>query len=172
MQRSPLSHIDASGRPAMVDLSAKPATRRTATAAARVVFPPAAFAQLQAQSLHSAKGPVIDTAVVAGVMAAKQTHHLIPFCHPLPLAACDIQISEEAENCSLLIHASVRTTAQTGVEMEALTAASVAALTVYDMCKALSPAIRIAAVHLLHKSGGKSDLDQAQDQAQAQAAHD
>jgi cyclic pyranopterin phosphate synthase len=152
-----LTHVDADGRPAMVDVGDKPVTAREATAEARVRFPPAVAAQLRASGLRSAKGPVADTAIIAGTMAAKRTHELIPFCHPLPLEGCRITV-EWAGPALLRIQCTVRCTHRTGVEMEALTGASVAALTVYDMCKALSHAIVIGPVRLLAKRGGKRDL--------------
>ena len=142
----------------MVDVSAKAVTHRTATARGVVRFPPAVYASLCEQGLQSKKGPVIDTAIIAGVMAAKNTHQLIPFCHPLPLDGCDIAIEEDTPNNSLIITATAKVTHKTGVEMEALTAASVAALTIYDMCKALSHDIVIEQIQLLNKTGGKSSV--------------
>ena len=158
MNNSGFSHIDSQGKPAMVDVSDKSVTRRTASARATVRFPAEVFQALQQQQQQSKKGPVIDTAIIAGVMAAKNTHQLIPFCHPLPLDGCDIDIAEDSENCCLVITATTRVTHKTGVEMEALTAASVAALTVYDMCKALSHEIVIEQVQLISKTGGKSSF--------------
>ncbi len=149
-----LTHIGADGRPRMVDVGAKPATRREAVAEVRVRFPADVAATLRAQDLRSAKGPVIDTAIIAGTMAVKRTHELIPFCHPLPIERCRIEI-EFGRTDELVIRCSVALTHKTGVEMEALTGASVAALTVYDMCKALSHEIVIDGLHLLEKSGGK-----------------
>ncbi len=149
-----LSHLDASGRPAMVDVGAKPATRRVAVASARVHFPADVAAMLQANDLRSAKGPVLDTAIIAGTMAVKRTHELIPFCHPLPIERCRFEI-EFASASELVIRCEVAITHKTGVEMEALTGASIAALTVYDMCKALSHEIVIGEIRLLDKRGGK-----------------
>ena len=147
------THLDADQHPTMVDVSDKAATKRTATAEARVQFPAEVAAALRANGLRSAKGPVFDTAIVAGVMAAKRTHELIPFCHPLALESCKIGIELEADiaviRCTVSVHH------KTGVEMEALTGASVAALTVYDMCKALSHGIVIGELRLLAKDGGK-----------------
>jgi cyclic pyranopterin phosphate synthase len=148
------SHLDAQGRPTMVDVGGKAPTRRTATAQARVDFPAAVAAALRANGLRSAKGPVFDTAIVAGVMGAKRTHELIPFCHPLGLENCQIAI--ELEGDSALIRCSVSVHHKTGVEMEALTGASIAALTVYDMCKALSHDIVIGELRLVAKEGGRS----------------
>jgi cyclic pyranopterin phosphate synthase len=149
-----LSHIDEQSRPTMVDVTGKPVTRRTAVAETRVRFPADAAAQLRASGVATAKGPVFHTAIVAGVMAAKRTHELIPFCHPLGIEDCRIVIDMEGDE--VLIRCTVAVNHRTGVEMEALTGASVAALTVYDMCKALSHAIVIADTRLIEKHGGKS----------------
>ena len=152
-----LTHFDAQGHAHMVDVSAKQATVREAHAECRVVFPAAVAAQLQANGLRSAKGGIVDTAIVAGTMAVKKTHELIPFCHPLPIDGCRIAI-DWRDTRSLRIACTVKTTHRTGVEMEALTGATVAALTVYDMCKALSHAIVIGPAKLLGKRGGKRDV--------------
>jgi cyclic pyranopterin phosphate synthase len=149
-----LTHVDSNGRPRMVDVGSKSPTRREAIAQVLVRFPPKIAKQLRAQDLRSAKGPVIDTAIIAGTMAVKRTHELIPFCHPLPIEHCRIEI-EFASKTELSIRCTVALTHKTGVEMEALTGASVAALTVYDMCKALSHGIVIDGLHLVEKSGGK-----------------
>ena len=138
----------------MVDVSDKAVTKRTAVAESRVRFPAAVAAALRDQDLQSAKGPVFDTAIVAGVLGAKRTHELIPFCHPLGLENCRIVIEMEGD-CAV-IRCTATVTHKTGVEMEALTGASIAALTVYDMCKALSHEIVIADTRLLSKTGGKS----------------
>jgi cyclic pyranopterin phosphate synthase len=153
-----LSHVDKANRPTMVDVGDKAVTTRTATAQATVQFPAELAAELAAGGeLRTKKGPVFDTAVVAGVMAVKRTHELIPFCHPLPIDNCQIKL-RWAENRTLHIECAVRTHYKTGVEMEALTGASVAALTVYDMCKALSHDLAISDVHLVKKTGGKRDV--------------
>ena len=141
----------------MVDVSAKAVTSRIAVAATSVRFPAAVADALRAQAMSSAKGPVVDTAIIAGTMAVKRTHELIPFCHPLPIDGCRIAI-EWIDARALAISCEVRTTHRTGVEMEALTGASVAALTVYDMCKALSHAIVIGPTQLVGKRGGKRDV--------------
>ncbi len=138
----------------MVDIGTKQATRRVAVASATVRFPSDVAATLQADGLRSAKGPVLDTAIIAGTLAVKRTHELIPFCHPLPIENCRFEMAF-ASATELVIRCEVAITHKTGVEMEALTGASVAALTVYDMCKALSHEIVIADVRLLDKSGGK-----------------
>jgi cyclic pyranopterin monophosphate synthase len=152
-----LSHIDERAQPTMVDVSGKPVTRRTAVAETRVRFPSEVADALRASGFATAKGPVFHTAIVAGVMAAKRTHELIPFCHPLGLEDCRIEIDMGAGE-EALIRCTVAVNHRTGVEMEALTGASVAALTVYDMCKSLSHEIVIAETRLLEKHGGKRDI--------------
>ena len=149
-----LTHLDPDGRPAMVDVSAKAVTARAAQAECRVKFPPAIAAQLRDNGLKSAKGGIVDTAIIAGTMAVKKTHELIPFCHPLPIDGCRFTI-DWCDARTLRITCTVRITHRTGVEMEALTGATIAALTVYDMCKALSHAIVIGPAKLLGKRGGK-----------------
>jgi cyclic pyranopterin phosphate synthase len=148
------THLDADQRPAMVDVSSKAATKRSAIAEARVKFPAAVAAALRDNGLRSPKGPVFDTAIVAGVLGAKRTHELIPFCHPLGIENCQIAIDLEGDTA--IIRCTVTVHHKTGVEMEALTGASIAALTVYDMCKALSHGIVIDGVRLLAKDGGKN----------------
>lgn len=152
-----LTHIDPDGRPAMVDVSAKAVTAREARAECKVRFPAAVATQLRASGLKSAKGGIVDTAIIAGTMAVKRTHELIPFCHPLPIDGCRIAIDWNGAT-TLLIECAVRTTHRTGVEMEALTGATVAALTVYDMCKALSHAIVLGPARVLGKRGGRHDF--------------
>ncbi len=146
------SHFDASGNAAMVDVSAKPATDRTATARVRVLMQPATLAMIREGTAK--KGDVLGVARIAGIMGAKRTSELIPLCHPLPINAVTLELSAEAE--AVEIAATVRTRGQTGVEMEALTAASIAALTVYDMCKSVDRGMRIDGLRLVHKAGGKS----------------
>ena len=157
---SGLSHLDAARRPTMVGVGDKAITHRIAEAEARMVLPAAVARALQASGHRTAKGPVFDTAIVAGVMAVKRTAEIIPFCHPLPIEHCHIDIARGARN-QLRIRCRVETHHKTGVEMEALTGASVAALTIYDMCKALSHEIRIVEVRLLHKSGGRRAVGKA-----------
>ena len=154
-----LTHVDSGNRPTMVDVGDKAITRRTASARAVVVFPDEALSA-PGDLLQTKKGPVVDTAIVAGVMAAKRTHELIPFCHPIPLEDCSIKIDWN-EARELVVECSVRATHKTGVEMEALTGATAAALTVYDMCKALSHGIQIRDIVLVSKTGGKSDYQEA-----------
>ncbi|WP_114911578.1 cyclic pyranopterin monophosphate synthase MoaC [Acidibrevibacterium fodinaquatile] len=147
------SHFDDSGQAVMVDVSAKPITARRATARARVVMAAATLALIEAGGAK--KGDVLGVARLAGIMAAKRTADLIPLCHPLPLDSVTVDLIAVPPD-AVEITATVRTTGRTGVEMEALTAASVAALTVYDMCKAVDRGMRIEAVRLVAKSGGKS----------------
>lgn len=149
-----LTHLDNSGEAQMVDVSAKMPTVRQAVAAARVRMLPETFAAIEAG--NAPKGDVLGTARLAGIMAAKQTAHLIPLCHPLPLSSVEVQVIADAELPGYQIRATVKTKAETGVEMEALTAVSVAALTLYDMAKGLEKSIEIESIRLLSKSGGKS----------------
>jgi cyclic pyranopterin phosphate synthase len=150
------SHLDSEQRPTMVDVGDKQPTERTAIAEARVRFPPTVTAALRESGLRSPKGPVFDTALVAGVMGAKRTHELIPFCHPLGLESCRLTIEMEGD-CAV-IRCMVSVHHKTGVEMEALTGASIAALTIYDMCKSLSHDIVIGDTRLIAKDGGKSSF--------------
>lgn len=149
-----LTHLDEGGRPRMVDVGGKAASRRTAHARAVVGFPEEAARKLTADGFATAKGPVFHTAIVAGVMAAKRTYQLIPFCHPLALEDCSITIDMDGPDavvdCRVSLHA------RTGAEMEALTGASVAALTIYDMCKSLTKGIVLKETKLIEKTGGKS----------------
>jgi len=151
-----LSHIDKLGMPAMVDVSDKKITERIAQAQAIVQLPKEVLKALVEDELITKKGPVFQTAIVAGVMAAKKTYELIPLCHPLSLE--DIQVKIAIQKDQAVINSAVKVTAKTGAEMEALTAASVAALTIYDMCKALSHHIVIKEVKLISKTGGKTDF--------------
>ena len=155
-----LSHLDDARRPTMVGVGAKSVTHRIAVAEARVALPAAVARALRASGHRSTKGPVYDTAIIAGVMAVKRTAEIIPFCHPLPIEHCSIDIARGAGN-QLKIRCRVETHHKTGVEMEALTGASVAALTIYDMCKALSHDIRIMDVRLIHKAGGRRTVGRA-----------
>lgn len=149
-----LTHLDPSGRARMVDVTAKADTVREAVARGSVYMRPKTLALILAGQV--AKGNVLTTAQVAGTMAAKRTHELIPMCHPLLLTGIDVELTPDEGRSAIDITASVRTTGKTGVEMEALTAVAVAALTVYDMCKAVDRAMRIGDVRLVRKSGGKS----------------
>ena len=149
-----LTHLDESGRARMVDVSDKDVTRREATARAIVSMQPETARLIASGGV--AKGDVLAVAQVAGVMAAKRTPDLIPLCHPLPITGVSMQFELDEAHARLEIQATVRVTGRTGVEMEALTAAAVAALTVYDMCKAVDRGMSIRNVELLHKAGGKS----------------
>ncbi|MDT7540561.1 MAG: cyclic pyranopterin monophosphate synthase [Acidobacteriota bacterium] len=152
MTKKRLSHVDASGRVAMVDTSAKETTVRRAIASARVLMSKETVAAVREG--RTPKGDPLETARIAGVMAAKRTADLIPLCHPLPLTHIDVRATLKADG--LYLEAEVSTRAQTGVEMEALTAVSVAALTVYDMCKAVDKSMTISDLQLELKTGGKS----------------
>lgn len=149
-----LSHIDEKGKARMVDVTAKGTTVREAIAEGRVLMQPSTLNLIQGAGLP--KGDVLAVARIAGIMAAKRTDVLIPLCHPLPLTGIDIQFAADAEAGEIVITATVKTVGQTGVEMEALTAVSIAALTVYDMCKAVDKLMTITDVRLLSKKGGKS----------------
>ncbi|MEZ5542393.1 MAG: cyclic pyranopterin monophosphate synthase MoaC [Pseudomonadota bacterium] len=151
---SRLTHLDAEGRARMVDVSDKPASRRVARARACVTMQPDTLA-LIAAGAH-AKGDVLTVARIAGIQAAKRCAELIPLCHPLPLTGIEVELVLEPERNRVRIDSECRVSAETGVEMEALTAAAVAALTVYDMCKAVDRGMVIGEVRLLHKSGGRS----------------
>ncbi len=149
-----LSHIDAAGNARMVDVSQKPDSDRTAVAAGEVIMRPETLALIRAGQIK--KGDVLTVAQVAGVMAAKRTSELIPLCHPLPLSHIDVRCELRDDLPGVAITATVRTTNKTGVEMEALTAVSVAALTIYDMAKAVEKTMRISNVRLVEKHGGMS----------------
>lgn len=151
-----LSHIDKSNQPSMVDVSDKTPSKRVAHARTVVEFPPDVAARFTGGDIETAKGPVFATAIVAGVMGAKRTHELIPFCHPLGLSDCKVTIAMD-EQQRAVIDCVCKVHHRTGVEMEALTGASIAALTVYDMCKALSHEITIRETRLMSKTGGKKD---------------
>lgn len=151
-----LNHLNDRNEPTMVDVGEKAVTRRTARARAVVRMPPVLAAMVAGGEIRGKKGPVVQTAIVAGIMAAKQTPSLIPMCHPLPLEKCDVKIDFEGDlaviECSVAVHH------KTGVEMEALTGASVAALTFYDMCKSVTHEMVIEEIRLVEKRGGKSDV--------------
>ena len=154
-----LTHFDEAGRAAMVDVSAKAETSRTAIARGRIVMAPETLALIQGGQVG--KGDVLGVARLAGIMAAKRTSDLIPLCHPLMIAKVTVDLTPAGPD-AIEIEATVKVTGQTGVEMEALTAVTVAALTVYDMCKAADRGMRIEAVRLVHKSGGKSGTYQGE----------
>ncbi len=152
-----LTHIDDNGNPAMVNVGEKQPTLRTATAQSIVSVPQNVLEELQKSDLHTKKGSVFQTSVIAGIMAAKRTGELIPLCHPLGLDNCSVTIDINTKN-EIVIECTASITAKTGVEMEALVGASLAALTVYDMCKALSHDIVIKETRLMSKTGGKRDF--------------
>ncbi|UOQ78926.1 cyclic pyranopterin monophosphate synthase MoaC [Hymenobacter sp. 5516J-16] len=152
-----LTHLNAAGQPAMVDVGPKTPTRRVARARSRVVLGPDIMALVKEGDLPTRKGPVFQTAILAGIMGAKRTSELIPLCHPLGLDDCQVRIEVDGED-AVVIECTATVTGKTGVEMEALTGASVAALTIYDMCKALSHHIVIQETRLLEKTGGKQDF--------------
>jgi cyclic pyranopterin monophosphate synthase len=156
MKNTKLTHVDTSGNPAMVDVSEKSITKRVASARAIVHLGKEIITQIRDNDLVTKKGSVFQTAILAGIMGAKKTAELIPLCHPLGLENCDVKIETHGED--IVITSTATITSKTGVEMEALTAASVAALTVYDMCKAMSHDIIIKEIRLLEKTGGKKDF--------------
>ena len=160
MTSNQFSHLDADQNPTMVNIGEKGITSRSATAQAVIVLPEIVRKQLADQEIHTKKGPVIQTAILAGIMGAKKTSELIPLCHPLSLENCKVKTHFDDQG-QLVIQCTANITGKTGVEMEALTGASVAALTVYDMCKAFSHDIVIKELKLMSKSGGKSDFDRS-----------
>ena len=156
MKNQKLSHVDPAGNPSMVDVSSKQTTLRSASATAMVHIGEEISKKIKDNELVTKKGPVFQTAIIAGVMAAKKTADLIPLCHPIGLDDCQVKIEHKGPR--ILITATAKVAGKTGVEMEALTAASVAALTIYDMCKALSHDITIEQIQLASKVGGKKDF--------------
>ena len=160
-QNQTLTHLDANGDIAMVDVSTKTATTRTATATGQVIFPADIYTAIKNADGMTKKGSITQTAHIAGVMAAKRTHELIPLCHQLPLDGVKINFDYDDDNFAITVTATAKVTHKTGVEMEALTAVSVACLTIYDMTKALSHDIIISDIKLLTKTGGKSDYANA-----------
>jgi len=151
-----LTHIDSSGRPRMVDVSSKPDTERQAIAKGEVRMQPATFELIKKG--ETVKGDVLAVAQLAGIMAAKQTPHLIPLCHPVLIGEIKIDFNLDDKNNMVGITTTVKSTGKTGVEMEALTATAVAALTIYDMCKAVDRSMKIENIRLIRKSGGKSGV--------------
>ncbi len=152
------THLDAADNPSMVDIGEKKVTKRIATARSTVILTDEILTLLEGDEIQTKKGPVFQTAIIAGVMAAKKTSELIPLCHPLALDNCKVKI-ELNERCEVVIDCTAKITGKTGVEMEALTGATVAALTIYDMCKAFSHDIIIKETRLMAKSGGKEDFE-------------
>lgn len=151
-----LTHFDSDGNAVMVDVSSKPETNRVATARGTVVVAPATLDRIRLGAVE--KGDVLSVARLAGIMGAKRTPDLIPLCHPLALTSVQVELALDESVCAVLIHATCRTTGRTGVEMEAMTAVSVAALTVYDMVKAVDRSVALTDIRLIHKSGGKSGV--------------
>jgi cyclic pyranopterin phosphate synthase len=151
---SGFSHFDEAGNAVMVDVTGKAVTERVAIASGRVLMQPATLALIEQRAV--AKGDVLSVAQLAGIMGAKRTAELIPLCHPLPLSSVQVELASRSEPASVEITATCRSVGRTGVEMEALCAVSAAALTVYDMCKAVDRGMRITDIRLLHKSGGRS----------------
>ena len=156
-----LSHLDSDGDITMVDVGGKTTTTREAHAAGQVRFPTGIYEQIKAADGMTKKGSITQTAHIAGIMAAKRTHDLIPLCHPLPLDKIALSFDYDDEHTSINVSATVKVTHKTGVEMEALTAVSVACLTIYDMTKAISHDIIIDNIRLITKTGGKSDYSHA-----------
>ncbi len=152
-----LTHLNEKSQPKIVDISEKSISKRIATAQSTIFLPEEVINELEKIDFQTKKGPVYQTAILAGIMAAKRTSELIPLCHPLFIENCNVSIEMNA-NKELIIQCTVSVSAKTGVEMEALTGATIAALTIYDMCKALSHEIVIRETKLLKKSGGKSDF--------------
>jgi len=155
-----LTHLDKNGLPTMVDIAEKAVTRRSATARCIVSLPAEVLAQLVGGDIQTKKGSVFQTAIIAGIMAAKKTGDLIPLCHPLGLDNCQVNIHFNEQH-EVVVDCTAIITAKTGVEMEALVGASIAALTIYDMCKALSHDIVIRETKLIEKTGGKRDFKRA-----------
>ena len=153
---SNFTHLDASGNPTMVHVGDKVVTKRTARAQAIVILPDVVLEQLQNKEIYTKKGGVFQTAIIAGIMGAKKTPDLIPLCHPIGLENCKIEIQVN-ELKQVIIQCTASVTSKTGVEMEAITGATIAALTIYDMCKAFSQNIIIQEIALIEKTGGKSD---------------
>ena len=157
---SKFTHLSPNGDPTMVDVSIKKITQRFAVAFSKVKLNEAIVNQLQQDEIHTKKGPVFQTAILAGIMGSKKTSELIPLCHPIGLDNCTVEIKVNSEK-EVEIYCTAKVTGKTGVEMEALTGASIAALTIYDMCKGFSHDIEIVETKLLKKTGGKSDYEKA-----------
>jgi cyclic pyranopterin phosphate synthase len=151
------THLDKAGNPSMVDVGKKQATHRRAVARAIIQVPPKVMDQLGNGDIHTKKGPVFQTAIIAGVMAAKKTGELIPLCHPIGMDNCQVDIHIDKQQ-RIVVDCTASVFAKTGIEMEAMTGASLAALTIYDMCKAFTHDIIIQEIKLMAKSGGKRDF--------------
>lgn len=161
MSDKELTHIGKHGKAEMVDISEKSVSKRVACASGIVVLPESIFCLIENNEIMAAKGPVFNTAVVAATMAVKNTAQLIPFCHQIAIEACTFNFDCNATTSEVTVFCEVSTQGKTGAEMEALTGVSVACLTIYDMCKAISPLIEIKDIRLIHKSGGKNDFKRA-----------
>lgn len=157
---SKFTHLSQNGDPTMVDVSIKKISQRVAVAFSKVKLNEAIVNQLQQDEIHTKKGPVFQTAILAGIMGSKKTSELIPLCHPIGLDNCSVEIKVNSKK-EVEIYCTAKVTGKTGVEMEALTGASIAALTIYDMCKGFSHDIEIVETKLLKKTGGKSDYEKA-----------
>lgn len=157
---SKFTHLSPNGDPTMVDVSIKKISQRVAVAFSKVKLNEAIVNQLQQDEIHTKKGPVFQTAILAGIMGSKKTSELIPLCHPIGLDNCSVEIKVNSKK-EVEIYCTAKVTGKTGVEMEALTGASIAALTIYDMCKGFSHDIEIVETKLLKKTGGKSDYEKA-----------
>ena len=153
-RKKKLSHLSNRGEARMVDVSPKPATERVAVAEGRVIMAPKTLALVRKGNAN--KGDVLGTARIAGIQAAKRTHELIPLCHPLPIAQVEVELAPDADLPGIVVRARVKVVGKTGVEMEALTAVSVACLTIYDMVKAVERGMRIEGIRLIEKRGGRS----------------
>jgi cyclic pyranopterin phosphate synthase len=161
MSKKVLTHINANGMAQMVDISNKEKTIRTAMASGTIFLPSAIYEQIDNQEIISAKGPVFNTAIIAGTMAVKNTATIIPFCHAIFIESCKFSFDFIAKKSEVVVNCEVITHGKTGAEMEALTGASVACLTIYDMCKAISPLMEIKSIMLNQKSGGKHDFQRS-----------
>jgi cyclic pyranopterin phosphate synthase len=159
MSKKELTHINANGMAQMVDISKKKKTIRIANASATIFLPPSIYKLIDNKEIISAKGPVFNTAIIAGTMAVKNTASIIPFCHSILIENCKFRFEFDALKSEVNVNCEVVTNGKTGSEMEALTGASAACLTIYDMCKAISPLMEIKDIKLMHKSGGKNDFE-------------
>jgi len=161
MSKNELTHIGANGMAEMVNISEKSMSHRTAKAKGVIFLPEAIYNLIDNNEIVSAKGPVFNTAIIAGTMAVKNTASIIPFCHTILIDSCKFSFDFDSIKSEIMVNCEVLTTGKTGAEMEALTGVSVACLTIYDMCKAISPLMEIKDIKLMHKLGGKHDFERA-----------
>ncbi len=161
MSKKELTHVGANGMAEMVNIANKEISLRTAKASGIIFLPPAIYQLIDNNEIVAAKGPVFNTAIIAGTMAVKNTASIIPFCHVILIDSCKFNFEFVAEKNHVIVNCTVITNGKTGAEMEALTGVSVACLTIYDMCKAISPLMEIKDIQLMHKSGGKNDFERA-----------